>query len=217
MMLASSMRLRLIGPLSGVMFAVSVVISTALLGSFGVLRGTAIESTRSNEALLVTLQKSVSPIRASSLITLVGLGFLAIFLADLRNRARGVGVGWPADGVLVGGLLVIVAWLLLVSLQMSAYLSMQGARVEAVQSVVNVFWGSLWLYTPGLLAVGIGATAMGFGTSFHPRWLGAVGALVAVGLLVPRFGLLVFIAWVLAASVTSLVRGLNLEDMAWAG
>ena len=79
-------------------------------------------------------------------------------------------------------------------------------HTEVAQGVVDVLWNASLLLSPGLLAVGIAAAIASFGYGALPKWLGALAVLVALGALAPWIGILVFILWVLAASIVGIIQ-----------
>lgn len=188
------------------MFFVAVLVSAAVFGGFDFFGGVEVEPSYSPSALLSAIQAKAEAIYNSSLIMLLGVGFLGFFVADLRFRANKAGLGWPSEGFLVGGVLIGAAWVAYLGLQLAAHVVGDYGHVETVQAVIDLLWLAFWLFLPGLLVFGVAAAVAGLRSGFHPVWLGVIGVLVALTAFLPWDGLFVFVVWVAAASVLQLVR-----------
>lgn len=194
------------GPVSGLLFFAAVVGSAAVFGGFDFFGGVEVSPSTSPERLLDAIRAKDDAIYNSSLIMLLGIGFLGFFIADLRARANKAGLGWPAEAFAVGGVLIAAAWLLYLGLQLTAHVIGDYGHVDSVQIVIDFQWLAFWLFLPGLLVFGVAASVAGLRSGFHPKWLGVVGVLVALTAFLPWDGLFVFVPWVAAASVVHLVR-----------
>jgi hypothetical protein len=188
------------------LFFVAVLVSAAVFGGFDFFGGVEVEPSYSPSALLSAIQAKAEAIYNSSLIMLLGVGFLGFFVADLRFRANKAGLGWPSEGFLVGGVLIGAAWVAYLGLQLAAHVVGDYGHVETVQAVIDLLWLAFWLFLPGLLVFGVAAAVAGLRSGFHPVWLGVIGVLVALTAFLPWDGLFVFVVWVAAASVLQLVR-----------
>lgn len=184
----------------------AVLVSAAVFGGFDFFGGVEVEPSYSPSALLSAIQAKAEAIYNSSLIMLLGVGFLGFFVADLRFRANKAGLGWPSEGFLVGGVLIGAAWVAYLGLQLAAHVVGDYGHVETVQAVIDLLWLAFWLFLPGLLVFGVAAAVAGLRSGFHPVWLGVIGVLVALTAFLPWDGLFVFVVWVAAASVLQLVR-----------
>ena len=71
------------------------------------------------------------------------------------------------------------------------------------------FWEGTFLFSPGLLAVGIAAAAASFAYRTLPIWLGVFAVVVALGALAPWIGIVIFVLWVLATSIVEIIRALR--------
>ena len=180
--------------------------SAAVFGGFDFFGGVEVSPSNSPQTLLDAIRAKDDAIYNSSLIMLLGLGFLGFFVADLRVRANKAGLGWPSEGFLVGGVLIGAAWLAYLGLQMAAHVVGDNGHVESVQIVIDLLWLAFWLFLPGLLVFGVAAAVAGLRSGFHPVWLGVIGVLVALTAFLPWDGLFVFVPWVAAASIVHLVR-----------
>jgi hypothetical protein len=194
------------GPVGGLLFFAAVLGSAAVFGGFDFFGGVEVSPLSSPERLLDAIRANGDSIFNSSLIMLLGIGFLGFFIADLRARANKAGLGWPAEAFTVGGVLIVAAWLLYLGLQLTAHVVGDYGHVDSVRVVIDLLWLALWLFLPGLLVFGVAASVAGLRSGFHPRWLGAFGVLVALTAFLPWDGLFVFVPWVAAASVRQLVQ-----------
>lgn len=198
-----------LGPVSGLLFFVAVVASAAVFGGFDFFGGVDVVPSYSAETLLSAIRVKGDAIYNSSLIMLLGLGFLGFFIADLRVRANRAGLGWPSEGFLIGGILIGVAWLMYLGMQLAAHVVGDFGHSGSVHIVVDLLWLAFWLFLPGLLVFGVSAAVAGLRTDFHPLWLGIIGVLVGLTAFLPWDGLFVFVPWVAAASIVHLVRRRN--------
>lgn len=82
----------------------------------------------------------------------------------------------------------------------------EAGHAEVAQGAIDFLWNGSLLFSPGLLAAGLAAAATSFVSRAIPIWLGVFAVVVALGALAPWIGILVFVAWVLAASIVELVR-----------
>jgi hypothetical protein len=188
------------------LFFVAVLGSAAVFGAFDFFGGVDVNPSHSPKGLLSVVRAKGETLFNSSLIMLLGVGFLGFFTADLRVRANRAGLGWPSEGFLVGGVLIGAAWVTYLGLQLAAHVVADYGHVESVQVVVDLLWLAFWPFLPGLLVFGVAAAVAGIRSGFHPVWLGVVGVLVALTAFLPWDGLFVFVIWVAAASVLQLIR-----------
>ena len=195
-----------LGPGSGLLFFAAVLGSAAVFGGFDFFGGVEVEPSFSPETLLAEIRAKEGAIFSSSVIMLIGLGFLGLYLADLKVRASRSGLGWPSQAFVTGGVMIGAAWLVYLMLQMTAQIVGDEGHVESVVTVIDLLWVAFWLFLPGLLTVGVAASVAGLRSSFHPRWLGIIGVGVALTAFLPWDGLFVFVVWVAADSIRTLVK-----------
>ena len=191
---------RWLGPVSGILFVVAVVIGGA------VFMGIDAEPSDPASAVLAELRENADQIGTAALLTALGVGFLLVFIGHLRVRLRDGGSGWAADVFLTGGLALAAGWMMLLGAQLTGRVAGANGHAEVGQAVIDFLWEGSSLFIPGLLAVGIAASAAGLAYRALPIWLGVFAAVVAVGALAPWLGILVFVGWVLAASLSDLIR-----------
>jgi hypothetical protein len=195
-----------LGPISGLLFFVAVLASAAVFGGFDFFGGVEVQPSNQPSTLYSAIRAKDDAIFHSSLIMLLGIGFLGFFIADLRVRAEKAGLGWPSEGFSIGGVLIGAAWLVILSLQLAAHVVGDNGHIESVQVVIDLLWLSFWLFLPGLFVFGVAAAVAGLRSGFHPMWLGVIGVLGALTAFLPWDGLFVFVVWVAAASVLQIVR-----------
>lgn len=190
---------RWLGPISGILFVAALALSN------NTFNGIEAEPSDSASTALAAFQAGADHIGSAALIEMLGLGFLLLFLGDLRTRLRVKrGPDWTADGILAGGGALVVAVIIVTAFTLAGAVAGENGHVEVAQMAVDFLWEGTYLFTPGLLAFGISAAVAAFGNRAIPRWLGAIAVLVTLGALAPWLGILVFVAWVLAASVVEL-------------
>ena len=192
--------------------AVSVI---GLLGAIamgvGMSRWT-LDTDPGNSARVVVeeFRDASSDIEVGTFLTMLGAGGVLLFLGHLRSALRARGAGWPADGLLAGGVALVAALVVEAGvLEMGRTASEEG-HAEVAQSAADFVWGSAWMATPGLLALGVSAALAGFTVRALPRWLGGFAALLALAALVPWAGVGLFVFWVMAAALTELVRSVRI-------
>lgn len=195
-----------LGPASGLLFFLAVVGSAAVFGGFDFFGGVEVTPSHSAESLLSAIRDKDDSIFNSSLVMLLGIGFLGFFVSDLRAKANKAGLGWPAEAFAIGGVLIAVAWILLIALQLAAHVVGDYGHTESVQVVIDLLWLAFWPFMPGLLVFGVAAAVAGLRSAFHPVWLGVVGIITALTAFLPWDGLFVFVAWIAAAALVQLVK-----------
>ena len=187
------------GPLSGILFVAAIVIGGGIFG------GLDAEPSDPASQILAEFRESADDIGTATLLTMLGIGFLLIFLGHLRTRFRDGGSGWAADGFLAGGVALAGAWIVLLGVQLAGRVAGENGHAEVAQGAIDFMWEGVFMFTPGLLAVGIAAAAASFAHRTLPIWLGVFAVLVALGSIAPWMGIFVFLAWVLATSIVELI------------
>ena len=198
-------------PLSGILFVAAVVVAGGISGELD------IEPSDSASSVLAEFREKADDIQTAALVTMLGLGFLLIFLGHLRTKFRDGGSGWAADGFLAGGVTLASAWILLLGVQLAGGVAGEHGHAEVAQGAIDFMWEGTFIFTPGLLAVGIAAAAASFINRTLPLWLGVFAVVVALGALAPWLGVFVFVAWVLATSIVELVRAFRPSTQAEVG
>jgi len=188
------------GPIAGILFVGLVVLAV------GMFAGVDAEPSDSATSILAQFQENADNIQTGGLLISLGLGFLLIFVGHLRARMRDSGAGWAADAFLAGGVAVAGAWVVLTGAQLAGGVAGESGHADVARGVIDFLWNGTYLFSPGLLAVGIAAAAASFVSRAIPIWLGVFAVVVALGALAPWLGILVFVAWVLAASIAELMR-----------
>jgi len=187
------------GPIGGILFVAAVAVGAP--ASMGI----DVEPSDPASAVVTQFRENADDIQSGAFLTVLGLGFLLVFVGHLRNKMREGGAGWAADGFLAGGVAVVGAWVVLTGVQLAGATAAESGHAEVAQGAVDFLWNSSLLLSPGLLAVGVAAAAASFMSAAIPKWLGVFAVVVALGALAPWIGIVVFVAWVLAASITELM------------
>ena len=189
-----------VGPVSGVLSVAAIFGGVAVVGEF------MSEPTDSAAAVVAEYADKVGDIYVAGFLTMLGVGFLLIFLGHLRTKLREGGAAWAADAFLAGGIAIAAAWIVFQGIQLAGAVAGEEGHAEVAQGVNDFLWNGTFLFSPGLLAAGIAAAAASLISRAIPIWLGVFALLVALGALAPWIGILVFVAWVLAASIVELMR-----------
>ncbi len=188
------------GPLSGILFVTAVVIGGSIFG------GLDAEPSDSASTVLAEFRENADDIQTAALLTMLGIGFLLVFLGHLRTKFRNGGSGWAADGFLAGGVTLASAWIVLLGVQLAGRVAGEHGHAEVAQGALDFMWEAVYMFSPGLLAVGIAAAVVSFTNRTLPIWLGVFAVVVALGAVAPWMGIFVFVAWVLATSIVELIR-----------
>lgn len=188
-----------LGPIAGLVFGATVIVQSILAGSVGS------EPTDSATDMVEAYLNPENDIEIAAIVAMLGLGVLFVFLPHERDRMRARGASWEADTLVLGFVSIAVATILDTGVDLMGWVGAEHGH-EAVAQAANDFgWNITWLYTPGLLAVGLAGASAGLASRGLPRWLGIFGAVVCVGALMPWIGLFVLLVWVLALSITELI------------
>lgn len=187
------------GPISGVLFVVALVINI-VIGGFDA------EPSDSASSVLAEFRDSADDIFLGAWIGMLGVGFLLIFFAHLRTKFRDSGASWVADAFLAGGVVLAGAFMVVAAVALAGATAGDNGHIEVAQVAGDFMWNITLIFSPGLLAVGIAAAVVSFTHRALPTWLGALAILVALGAVFPWIGILVFIAWVLAASIVEIIH-----------
>jgi len=184
-----------LGPISGVL-AVALVIVSQNSGS--------IDAEPSDS--VATIMAELSGSADGTIFAMLGAGLLLVYIGHLRARFHEQGAGWAGSVLSAGGVVLVGAGLIAVSAVLIGAEAADQGHVEVAQGVIDFIWNAAWLFTPGLLAFGVGAAAASFSQRVLPVWLGVFAVLVALSAIAPWIGLPLFGLWVLAASIDELIR-----------
>ncbi|NND76011.1 MAG: hypothetical protein HKN44_13495 [Ilumatobacter sp.] len=190
---------RFIGPGTGVLAVIAVVVSQGISGSIES------EPTDSTATIMAEFRTTSDDIEFGAVVGVLALGLLLLFLAHLRTRFHDGGARWAGDLMSLGGATLAAAVMIVIAARLAGAEAGENAHNDVVHGVVDFLWNGAWLFTPGLLALGVGICVAAFGHHVLPVWLGVFGVLVAVGAIMPWIGLPLFVLWVLAAAVTEIV------------
>lgn len=188
------------GPLSGILFVGTVAVAG------GIFSGVESEPSDSARSVLAEFRENADDIGISAVLTMLGIGFLLVFVGHLRTKFRDAGAGSAADGFLAGGVALASAFIVITGVQLAGRVAGENGHAEVAQGASDFLWESVFLFSPGLLALGVTAAIVSFSYRVLPTWLGAFAVVVVLGALAPWIGILVFIAWVLAASIVELIQ-----------
>lgn len=188
-----------LGPIAGIVVVASVLVASILAGEDGA------EPTDTSREVVDAYLDPENDIGFAAIVAMLGLGVLFVFLPHQRDRLRSRGATWEAETFVLGFVAVAAATILDFGVDLMGLVGAENGH-ESVAVAANDFgWNVVWLYTPGILAVGLAAAAMGLRGRGLPRWLGIFGVVVAVGALMPWIGLFVLLLWLLVVSIVELI------------
>lgn len=191
---------RWIGPASGTLFVVGYVLGAGISGEVDA------EPTDSGSSVVAAFRDTSDDILLGRFFTVLGIGFLLVFIGHLRTKFHDGGAGWAADGFLAGGVALAGAMILFVGVELAGAEAADRGHTEVAQGAIDFLWNGTLLFSPGLLAVGLTGAIASFLYKMLPVWLGAFSVVVALGALAPWIGIFVFGVWVLAASLVDAVQ-----------
>ncbi len=187
------------GPLSGLLSVAGVV------ASISVLEGIEADPSSAASTVLAQYAESADAVGTAAMLSTIGIGFLLIFVAHVRSMFQAAGAGWAGDAFLAGGVALAGAMILMTGVELAGGVAGENGHLEVAQMAVDFSWNSSYLFTPGLLAMGISAAMASFAHRALPAWLGGVAGIVVLGALAPWIGILVFMVWVVLVSIVDLV------------
>ena len=137
------------------------------------------------------------------MIGLVGVASFFLFIAYFRRRlqqAEGEG-GWLASAAYGGGLVTAGMMLVVLSMTFATAAISAGGDTVVAKVFATWFWNSVWVYAPPMIALALGASIVIVRYSALPRWIGWIGFLVTLTLLMPWVGAAVTMAWIILVSL----------------
>lgn len=187
-----------LGPIAGLVFGVSVVVSSILGGDLGS------EPTDSATEVVDAYLNTENDIEVAAIVLMFGVGLLLVFLACQRDRMRARNATWEADALVLGFGAIAVTAIVDTGFELMGWVGAEHGHEAVAVAASDFRWNLLWLYTPGLLAVGLAGASAGLRDRGLPRWAGVSAVLVAVGALMPWIGLVVVLLWLIALSAAEL-------------
>jgi hypothetical protein len=184
------------GPISGVLAAFLVIVGQGISGNI---------DTEPSDSV-ATIMADLSDSSDGTIFSMLGAGLLLVYIGHLRARLHEQGAGWAGSVMSAGGVVLVGAVLIVTAAQLTGAEAADQGHVEVAQGVIDFTWNAAWLFTPGLLALGVGAATASFSQKVLPVWLGVFGVLIALSAIAPWIGLPLFGLWVLAASIDELIR-----------
>jgi hypothetical protein len=189
-----------LGPVSGILFVASVVAGGAISGEIDA------EPSDSATRVLAEFRQNADDIQLAAFLGMLGVGFLLILVGHLRTKFRDGGAGWAADAFLAGGVALAGSMIVMTGLRLAGGVAGEHGHAEVAQGVIDFMWEGTFIFSPGLLAVGIAAAAVSFAYRMLPTWLGVFAVVVALGAVAPWIGIFIFGAWVLAVSIFEITQ-----------
>jgi len=194
-----------LGPVSGVLFAVLLIVAFVVAG------GGPEEASVDESAAKIAAEFEATRDDSWASFPLFGLSlaFFIFFLAHLRDRFRSAGEegAWLVSAFWAAGLLFAAAFLLQGFVQAAQFsIEHYGRDVQVAKALFALGWESILVMGPPLLVLGATTAMLVLRFKVLPRWLGALAVLVFLGGFVPWMGAPIFSLWVLLASLALLVE-----------
>ncbi len=172
------------------------------------------------ETIASALLDNTNNLVTGNYVLLISVFFLVVFIGYLRSallpeEEGGGGESWPAligfgGGLVAAGVLCIVALIGVAQGQITDY----GADPVVARTLVTLGWNGIWMTAPGFAALtaGMSLTSLRHGTL--PRSVGWLGAVAAVMLLTPFWGigLMGALLWMAVTSIALAVRELRTTE-----
>lgn len=187
-------------PLSGIAFAILLVVGVSVAGNAPAIDSTAAE-------LVDYTADNGTTLRVSALILAIAMLALLLFVGCLRSAARDRGADSALSAVLAGGGVIAAAGIGIdAGLRFTLAESVDEIGPEALQAVYAIWSGYFWAIHVGfallILAAALGALAARSG----PSWLAGLGIIGALLLVVPvvavtLIGLIIGGVWIITTSV----------------
>jgi hypothetical protein len=191
-----------IGPISGILFVVVATVAVILVGDMG-----DIDPDDPAREIARELTDQHDDIQLSFFLFGLALFFFLVFLGYLRDYFGRVSPeGTWLISVFWAGALAYVAALLIQGFAQQATFVLDDYRRDPVmaKTLFALGWNSLWLLSPGILAMAGAATILTFRHRVLPMWLGVFSILAFLSALAPWIPL--FPLWVLLTSIVLLAR-----------
>lgn len=188
-----------LGPLAGLVFVASVIVSSILFGGVGA------EPSATAGEVVAQYNDPEQEVVAAAFVAMLGIGPLLVFLSIERHRMRIRGATWEADTLVLGFAFLALAAMVDTGVDLMGSVAADHGHEVVAQAANDFTWNISLLYSPGLLAVGLAAASAGLRRRGLPRWLGGFGVVVCLGAVMPWIGLFVGLGWMLALSITELV------------
>ena len=169
-----------------------------------------------SEMIAAALLDNTNNLVTGNYVLLISVFLLVVFIGYLRSAVLPEeGESWPAligfgGGLVAAGVLCIVALIGVAQGQITDY----GADPVVARTLVTLGWNGIWMTAPGFAALtaGMSLTSLSYGTL--PRSVGWLGAVAAIMLLTPFWGvgLMGALLWMVITSITLTVRELRTAE-----
>ena len=190
---------RWVGPISGLVAVILVVLGEGISGTIDS------EPSDTPTAVLAEFRDSADDVRLGAIFGVIAAGLLLVYIGHLRTRLRDLDARWAGNVFAAGGVALVAAVLVFVGAELTGAEAGEQGHAEVAQAVVDFNWNGVWIFSPGLLAVGIAVSLASLSYRVLPGWLGVLGVLVALSAIVPWIGVPIFGIWVLAATIEEII------------
>lgn len=197
---------------TGVLFAVMLVFAVGVAGS----PTASVNPDDTSAAIAAAILENTTNVVTGNYLLLIAAFLLIVFVGYLRSAILPEdGEEWPAfigfgGGMVTAGVLTIVALIGIAEGQITDY----GSDPVVARTLLTLGWNGIWMTTPGLAALTAGMSLLSLTHSTLPRYLGSLGALAAVFLLTPLWGIgfVGALLWISVTSVVLTIRELRTTD-----
>ena len=182
----------LAGAFAGVVFVVLAVAGIGIAGDPGV------EPTDSSQAIARAFADRSDDAELGIIVSLVGILFFFPFLAYFHSRLRkSEGEdGWLATTAIGGGLVTAATLLVLQTLGLATAVS-TGVDPVVAKVLLVLMWNFSPVFAAPMIALTLAASLVIVRYSALPKWMGWIGFLVSLSLLMPWVGMFVMLVWIL--------------------
>jgi len=198
-----------IGALAGILFVILIVVGFLVRGD--------VDSEPSDPSAEIAreLENDRDQRDAGSFIGLFGWLSFFWFLAYFRKRlqeAEGE-AGWLTSVAYGGGLVAAAMLLVAVAFNLAnTSISNYGPDTQVAKTFVALTWNYIWVIAPPLIAMTAAASIIIVRFGALPRWIGWIGILPTVTLLLPWLGIIFFLAWIFIVSGALLAKAWQAEQ-----
>ena len=105
-----------------------------------------------------------------------------------------------------GGLITIAVFLVMASLELATTSVSPTVDTQVAKTFFVHQWNYILVIAPPMIAFTLGASLVIVRYAALPRWIGWVGFVVAISLLLPWIGAFVTIIWILIVSIFLLIK-----------
>lgn len=186
-----------LGAASGLVAMVLLVWSSAMFS------GVQANPEDSDAAIFAELVEAGDDAASATFVTMLAIPFLVAFGGFVADRFRRHGTpGWIGSVFVSGTVLLGASFMLIGGVgQMASTLEGVPGAEGIARHIVIYGWNSVYLFVPGILAIGASAVLATVDSGALSRPLGYSAVVVGAAAFMPWIGILVLVLWIAVASV----------------